>query len=257
MRRGPGHDRSPPVSVSRTAVVVIPAFNEVETIAVVISSVLEAGYEAVVVDDGSTDGTGEQARAAGAMVVPHPENRGYDAALATGLRRAAALADVVVTLDADAQHDPSAIASLVDPIVAGDADMSVGIRPRLPRFSERLFARHGRARHAIPDPLCGMKALRSTLIVDNERALDRPSIGCGMVMACQRSGARVTSVPIPVRERVGSSRFGTGIKVECRIIAALVECVARDLAFRFGRDESATTPWGGRRCSKLVDGVIR
>src|SRR5713101_5594916 len=96
--------------------IVIPAFNESATIVSVVQSAGRYGG-AIVVDDGSTDNTAELAIHAGAVVVSHGRNRGYDAALNTGFKRAAELGtEIIITVDADGQHDPSLIQKFVHAI---------------------------------------------------------------------------------------------------------------------------------------------
>src|SRR5690606_35108396 len=89
-----------------TVTVVIPAYEEAHGIAAVVARVREALPEAeiLVVDDASSDGTAEAARAAGARVERHPVNRGNGAAVKTGIRRATG--EVVLLMDADGQMDP-------------------------------------------------------------------------------------------------------------------------------------------------------
>ena len=115
--------------------VIIPAFNEERTIGSVVESVRKelgkwAGdFRVLVVDDGSSDRTGELARKAGARVVTHRMNRGLGAALGTGLRLAKeGGAEVVVTFDGDGQHDPRDIKRVLEPILVGEADFVVGSR---------------------------------------------------------------------------------------------------------------------------------
>ena len=85
--------------------------------------------EAIVVDEGSSDDTAEVARDAGAAAVHLPLNRGQGAALRTGYRLALATgARLVVTMDADGQHEPSELPRLVQPIVDGRADVVNGSR---------------------------------------------------------------------------------------------------------------------------------
>jgi len=89
-------------------VAVVPAFQASATIGAVVSGLLPAFDEVWVLDDGSTDGTGEAARAAGARVLRHPENRGKSAALRSLLRAAHDEGlDAIVSLDADGQHPPA------------------------------------------------------------------------------------------------------------------------------------------------------
>ncbi len=130
--------------------VVIPAFNESASIAGVVGRVLGAGHRrCLVVDDGSEDATASEARRAGALVVRHLANRGAGAATRTGLAAALRLgAEAVVTIDADGQHDPAEIAGVLGPVVAGRADLAVGVRRigrgAMPRMT-RLFNGIGNA----------------------------------------------------------------------------------------------------------------
>ena len=110
-------------------IAVIPAYNEEQVIGGVVEKARRFVHEVVVVDDGSGDKTGASAGAAGARVYTHVVNRGLGATLATGI--AAALsrgADVVVTLDADGQHDPAEIPRFVEAIQARDVDAVIGSR---------------------------------------------------------------------------------------------------------------------------------
>ncbi|TAL51341.1 glycosyltransferase family 2 protein [Patescibacteria group bacterium] len=106
----------------------IPAYNEETTIADVLTRVRSYVDGIIVVDDGSSDRTAEMARTQGAMVVSHVINRGLGAAIGTGFAVAQKLgADIVVTLDADGQHDPTEIKKFVEAIEQG-ADVVIGSR---------------------------------------------------------------------------------------------------------------------------------
>ena len=125
--------------------VVIPTFNEAESIASVVAELPRALVDRVIVaDGGSTDDTQERARAAGADVVGI--GRGYGLACLTGAQ-AAAGADIVVFMDGDGADDPAAIATLVDPVRAGDYDFVIASRARGKRepgsmASHQLLAGH-------------------------------------------------------------------------------------------------------------------
>src|SRR6266508_458103 len=113
--------------------VVIPAYNEAAHIAQVIAALPEEleglSIHAIVVDDGSFDDTTEAAREAGAAAVRLPMNRGQGAALRPGYRLALATrARLVVTMDADGQHQQSALPRLIGPILSGEADVVNGSR---------------------------------------------------------------------------------------------------------------------------------
>ena len=109
--------------------VVIPALNEVESIGSVVRSMpWDEIAECIVVDNGSTDGTGDAALAVGARVVNSP--RGYGAACAAGAASALPTSDVLVFLDGDGSDDVSAMRQLVGPIESGEADFVIGSRMR-------------------------------------------------------------------------------------------------------------------------------
>lgn len=156
--------------------VVIPAYNERENIGHVLRALPEKvcglTLHAIVVDDGSADDTTEAARAAGAAAVRLPLNRGQGAALRTGYRLALHTgAEVVVTMDADGQHQPSELSRLVSPIVAGEADVVGGSRvlgDADPSHAARemgiwLFARllSLLTWSRVTDPACGYRAVRT------------------------------------------------------------------------------------------------
>lgn len=103
---------------------VIPAYNEASRIAGVVTPVLQYVDRVLVVDDGSTDATGQIARAAGARVLRHMHNCGAGAATMTGIEAARSMgATIVITLDADEQHDPADIPHLLTPLHEEAADI--------------------------------------------------------------------------------------------------------------------------------------
>jgi glycosyltransferase involved in cell wall biosynthesis len=109
--------------------VVVAAYNEARVIAGVVAGVVHAGYDVVVVDDGSSDRTRHLAAAAGAMVLRHPINLGQGAALQTGIEFALRQgADIVVTFDADGQHRIADAARLVAALHTHGADFALGSR---------------------------------------------------------------------------------------------------------------------------------
>ena len=109
-------------------IALIPAFNEEQTIADVLTHARPFVDEMIVVNDGSGDRTMEIARTQGAIVVNHVINRGLGAAIGTGFQVALKRgADIVVTLDADGQHQPAEIPKLVEVIERG-ADVVIGSR---------------------------------------------------------------------------------------------------------------------------------
>jgi glycosyltransferase involved in cell wall biosynthesis len=177
----------------------------------------------LVIDDGSRDATAAVARRHGARVVSHPMNSGQGAALQTGYLVAERLGvDVVVTLDADGQHDPSQIARLVEPIVADRADFVVGSR----RMGEAES--DSRARDAgitvytrllnllggtdVSDVANGYRAIRASRLAEiafTEDQFHNPEL----LLGAARAGLRVLDVPVTIRRRTaGTSKKGTNVR---------------------------------------------
>jgi polyprenyl-phospho-N-acetylgalactosaminyl synthase len=116
-------------SSARSIWIVIPGYNEGRMIATTIASVRDWLPNVIVIDDGSSDNTADQARWAGAHVVRHPINLGQGAALGTGIRYALLeQADYIVTFDADGQHRPSDIQVLLEAASDRQADVVLGSR---------------------------------------------------------------------------------------------------------------------------------
>lgn len=223
------------------SVIVIPALNEAETIGRVVGSLIAFGRP-IVVDDGSTDATGALAESAGALVVRHPSNRGYDAALQSGFEKAEALgADIVVTFDADGQHQPTAVPSLLAILLSGEADLVIGERPAAARTAEYLFNQYARWRHGVPDILCGLKGY-NTALYRKHGCFDRYRlIGTELASASLAAGARHRLINVPVSQRSGAPRFGRRLRANARILRALAITVWFDLVgWRHARSPSWT-----------------
>ncbi|MDW5330157.1 glycosyltransferase family 2 protein [Plantactinospora sp. KLBMP9567] len=127
--------------MSTTIDVVLPCLDEAAALPAVLAA-LPPGYRAVVVDNGSTDGSPEVAAAHGARVVSEPR-RGYGAAVHAGLL--AAEAELVCVLDADGSFDPGELPRLVAPLLADRADLAVGRRRPVSAAAWPWHARAGNA----------------------------------------------------------------------------------------------------------------
>jgi glycosyltransferase involved in cell wall biosynthesis len=205
---------------SRVAIV-IPALNESPTIVGVVEAAAKHGVP-IVVDDGSTDGTAALASQAGAAVVSHEHNLGYDAALNSGFKKAAELeSEIIVTLDADGQHDPSLVNKFIDAIDEG-FDVVIGIRSRRQRLAEHLFAGWTNFRFRIKDPMCGMKAYRTAVYKELGHFDSCGSVGTELMIFAARRGYRMGQIEFEARDRTGRSRFGQAITGNYKIIRAML-----------------------------------
>jgi glycosyltransferase involved in cell wall biosynthesis len=197
-----------PVYRSMRLLVVMPAYNEARRIRGVLESVRAAvSGDVLVVDDGSTDGTAEEARRAGARVAVHAVNLGYGAALQTGYRYALRHDyDAVLQLDADGQHDPASIPQLLSAL--SEADVVVGSRfldagsyrpPMLRRLGMWIFGRLATTLSGkrVTDPTSGFQAISREALrfYAHERyPVDYPDADVLAMVA--RSGLKLAEVPV-------------------------------------------------------------
>jgi len=186
-------------------VALIPAFNEAPRISPVVRGALEH-LPVLVIDDGSTDGTADIARTAGAPVIAQRPNQGKGAALRTGFRRALADgAEAIVTLDADGQHDPREIPRFLE---AGAADpppdLVIGGRnframPPVRRLSNELGRRafSWAVGRDIPDNQSGFRLVSARLAAAT-LASDEPGFAFEVeqITTCIRLGGEIAWVPI-------------------------------------------------------------
>jgi glycosyltransferase involved in cell wall biosynthesis len=199
--------------------VVIPAFDEEGAIEESVRSVLSVmgdsgvDFELIVVDDGSSDRTGELSEAAGAQVLTLPENRGYGAALKAGIARAKH--EIIVITDADGTYPAESIPVLLENL--GEYDMVVGARiganvaiPLVRRPAKWFLRRLASylAGRAIPDLNSGLRVMRKSLVKRFEHLLPSGfSFTTTITLASLCSGALVRYSSIDYHERIGESKI--------------------------------------------------
>ncbi len=201
----------------RDAWVVIAAYNEDQVIRGVVEGVRREGWSLVVVDDGSTDDTVAAARAAGATVVRHAINLGQGAALQTGIDYAIRRgAHVIVTFDADGQHDPADIPALVAALTG--ADIALGSRflgkvegasaQRMAMLRTAVRMSNRLSGLKLTDAHCGLRAFRASAARDLRISQDRMAHASELLRKIKASGLRVVEVPVTIRYTAHSMRKG-------------------------------------------------
>lgn len=227
--------------VDRSVLVVIPALNEQDSVADVIRGVTGAlpSVRCLVVDDGSTDHTGERARAAGADVLTLPYNLGVGGAMRAGFRFARRNGyQVVVQVDGDGQHDAAALGELIAAL--HDADLVIGARfagrgdygvrgPR--RWAMKILASvmSRVARTPLTDVTSGFKAAGPQaigLFADNFPAEYLGDTIEALVIAA-RAGLTIRQVPVSMRQRQAGTPSHHPIKAAVYLVRA---CAAFALA---------------------------
>ncbi len=219
----------PVPAARREAFIIVPAFNEKESIAAVVADLRATFPNVVVVDDGSSDSTFESARQAGARVLRHLINRGQGAALQTGISAALSLgARWIVTFDADGQHRPDDIARLLDPIVRGECDITLGSRflndasdvPFLRRVLLRAAVLFTRLVNRVPvtDTHNGLRAFSRRAAETIDLKLDRMAHASELLDQIRASGFAFREVPVRIRYTEYSLRKGQSARGALRIL---------------------------------------
>jgi glycosyltransferase involved in cell wall biosynthesis len=219
--------------------VLIPAFNEEGCVAQVVREVVQHGYAALVIDDGSVDRTAEKAEREGATVLRLPVNLGVGGALRCGFRYALTHGySTVVQCDADGQHDPAEIAVLLDAMRAHDAELVIGSRfgPDDHDYqvgTTRRFVMHRLAHVAtrrtgtpITDATSGFRAIGGRVLGSFAASYPAEYLGDTIEALAQagRGGYRVAQVGVHMRPRasgVSTSSSLASIWYLVRVIAAV------------------------------------
>jgi glycosyltransferase involved in cell wall biosynthesis len=204
------------------AEVVLPVLDEREALPWVLER-MPAGYEPIVADNGSTDGSGALAAALGARVVHEPQ-RGFGAACYAGLR--AARGEIVCFMDCDASFDPRELPRVADPVAAGEADLVLGARraadgawPAHARLANRVLARELRRRTGVRVTDLGpMRAARREALLGlgiRDRRFGWP---LEMVVRAARAGWRIREVPVSYLPREGRSKVTGTVRGTVRAV---------------------------------------
>ncbi|WP_417067894.1 glycosyltransferase family 2 protein [Niveibacterium terrae] len=195
--------------------IVLPAKNEEGAIGATVEKIRISCPEAevIVVDDGSSDGTAECAKAAGARVVSHPYSKGNGAAIKTGAR--VATGEIIIFMDADGQHDPADIPRLLAKMGEG-YDLVVGARGKgsqasagrgvANRFYNKLASYM--TGHTVEDLTSGFRAVRAAKFREFLYLLPNGfSYPTTSTMAFFRAGYSVAYLPITAAKRIGKSHI--------------------------------------------------
>lgn len=190
----------------------IPAFNEEDSIAEVVTKSKSFSSDIVVYDDGSQDKTAEIAERHGAVVIRNARNKGYGRALITLFQYAIKMkADVVITIDSDGQHDPSYIPLLLEPILENKADVVIGSRfltqedkvnvPKYRSFGIKTITRFAQVGciDKITDATSGFRAYSSNSLNKLRLVEDGMAISTEILLKADDANLRIVEVPITTK----------------------------------------------------------
>jgi len=218
----------------------IPAYNEEKTIAKVILHAQKYVDVVIVCDDGSKDLTAEIAQKLGAIVIRHEKNMGYGAAMKALFEKARTLnADLLLTLDADGQHDAREVPKLIQPIVEKKADVVIGSRflvknevvPLYRRFGIKVLTKMTNGsggNNTITDGQCGFRAYGRKAI--EGLALDEDGFGISaeVLMKAGALGLVVTEVPVEVGYRGLETSTHNPLRHGLGVIATIMRLVVEE-----------------------------
>ena len=215
-----------------TVDVILPCLNEASALPWVLGR-MPSGFRAIVVDNGSTDGSGALARSLGVTVVPEPR-RGFGAAAHAGLL--AATADLVSFCDCDGSLDPRQLPRLATPLLAGEADLVLGQRaptrrdawPLPARLANRELARRVRRRTGVRlRDLGPMRAARREALLGLNLTDRRFGYPLEMVLSAAAAGWRFTEVEVAYLPRIGKSKVTGTVRGSVRTVTDMSRVLAR------------------------------
>jgi Glycosyl transferase family 2 len=242
-RGGMGGGQAPATGEQNCVLVIVPCFNEEASIRRVVVELKRCApfADVLVIDDGSSDRTGEVARAAGAMVLTHPRNQGVGAAMRSGSTYATAQGYLfAVRVDGDGQHDPRYIASLLRPLIGGADDVSIGSRflgtdGYKPPFARRI----GTMVLSSTVSLATGRVTRDT--TSGFRAMNRRALNFLIwsypdeypepesLVLMHQNGLRWEEVPVVMRSRSNGTSSIRGLGGGARFVAGALSRIALDL----------------------------
>jgi glycosyltransferase involved in cell wall biosynthesis len=206
--------------------IIMPAYNEAGRIATTITEIRKySNADIIVVNDGSIDNTSNEARKTGAFVIDLPFNLGYGGALQTGFKYALKKGyQFAVQMDADGQHDPSAILALVEPVLKGEVDIALGSRflgrgdykaPFARRvgmflFSFIIFIATGRK---VTDPTTGFQALNRKVMdfyAGESYPVDYPD--ADVIIMLHKMDIKFKEVPVLMKRAERKISMHSGLK---------------------------------------------
>lgn len=214
----------------------MPAFNEAKYIGSLVLQTRKYVDEVIVVDDGSTDDTVEIAKLAGARVIQHEKNSGYGAAIQSIFNEAKKLnPDVLVVLDADSQHHPQEIPTLIKPVLENQNDVVIGSRqehskkiPFYRRIGQKIILRSVKtiAEDTLTDSECGFRAFSRQAIQTLNLKEKGMAVSAETVAQAYQKKLKVTQVPVNITYTKDSSTLNPvrhGLGVFARILVMISE----------------------------------
>jgi glycosyltransferase involved in cell wall biosynthesis len=227
--------------VDRDIWVIIPAYNEEKIIGEVLEELFSRGLKLVIVDDGSTDRTYQIARAivednpGRGSLYKHPINRGLGATLKTGIEACLEKgADILVTFDADGQHNPDDILPVCQPIIREHADVVIGVRdfndmPGVKKISNQLMNLITRIFYGanVKDSQSGFRAFNRKAAVTLDVESREYGISSEIIREIKHKELKIEEVPIETIYTDYALAKGTNLKIGIKILVRMIRDVLK------------------------------
>ena len=188
----------------------IPAYNEEKNIASIIVKLKKIAQKIIVCNDGSTDLTGEIAQKLGAVVINHPKNLGYGSGIRSIFQKAKEIdSDILVTFDADGQHQVEDIKKVIEPILKNEVDMVIGSRflenknvstPEYRKIGIKLITKvtNSTLKEKITDSQSGFRAYNKDVLSKLEPGDIGMGISTEILIKASSRGFKIAEVPINI-----------------------------------------------------------
>ena len=209
---------------SKDFLILIPAYNEEKTIKKIISGIKKFG-KVLVVNDASKDKTKKIATSAGATVISHKKNLGYNKAVDTGLRFfLKSKYRKIILIDADGQHPIKYIKDFKKHLNLKNK-VVCGVRSTITRIGEKIFVKFSHSMWNLSDPLCGMKGYSKNFLKQFYKPVNYNFIGTEYLIKAKKENIKIKEIVIKNRSRKDQSRFGEGFSTNLSIIFTFFKCV--------------------------------
>jgi glycosyltransferase involved in cell wall biosynthesis len=210
----------PLTPIKNKVVAAIPCYNTQGSIGQVVAATQKYVDEVIVIDDGSTDMTAHIAESAGAVVVAHPENRGYGEAIKSCVKAALIhKADILIIIDGDGQHNPDEIPRLLLPLSRGEVDLVIGSRfagsvqkmPRYRKFGIEFinYLWNFGSKERVSDTQSGFRAYSKKVIEELNFSEKGMGISIEILEDAKRKGFKIKEVPISCSYENNNASFSS------------------------------------------------
>ena len=187
----------------------IPAYNEEKNIGAIIIQLKKIASKIIVCDDGSTDSTNSIAKELGAIVISHSKNQGYGATIRSIFLKAKEIdADILVTIDADGQHDVADVEKITKPIINNECDIVIGSRfleksqdiPTYRKFGINIITKVTNAsmKDNLTDSQSGFRAYNKKVIEEISPSETGMGVSTEILIKASNKNLRIGEVPITV-----------------------------------------------------------